>query len=240
MAARKRKVGSGKIKAQTIDAWSFSRWDTYISCPRKAYYQCIEKLKTSPNRAMKRGSEIHKSAEDFVKRKASELHPELIHFEDMIKELREHSHVIAEADWAFTKLWEPTGWFGDGTWCRARVDVAKWDHDTSELTIIDYKTGKPYPPKHEKQMELYGLAGLIMYPEATKVQVEMWYTDQAEVHDLVFACEDQDRLTELWEQRTEKMLSDTEFCPTPGRPQPCGWCDFAASKGGPCQSEKPE
>jgi len=56
-----------------ITAWSFSRWNTYEQCPRKAKYQIIDRMPIEQNDAMRRGSIIHILAEMYVKNNLSSL-----------------------------------------------------------------------------------------------------------------------------------------------------------------------
>lgn len=215
-----------------ITQWSYSRWKTYSECPRKAKYQYIDKMRTPSSPAMDRGTAIHKSAEDYVKKEVARLAPELKHFKAPFKNLRDNG-ARAEGELAFTSNWTPTGWFSSDCWVRVKVDALLVT--TSELVVVDYKTGKKYDD-HIQQLSLYALAGLVVNPLVDKVRTQDWYLDiapPANVLEEVFKRSDESGLKKQWAKLSKPMLSDTKFAPLPSRS--CLWCPFSKAKGGPCE-----
>lgn len=215
---------------QQITAWSFSRFQTYASCPAKAKYKFIDKLQEPPNDAMARGTAIHKLAEDYTRaKKPGQIPTELIKFEDQFIELNK-SKPLVEQEWAFTQDWQPTGWFAKDTWVRVKVDAACLEDDT--LYVIDHKTGKE-KDDHKEQLSIYGVAGLIQFPLVQIVSAQLWYLDSGVQTPHEFSRKELPALKKDWEKQTKAMLTDTRFSPKPSNA--CRWCAFSKEKGGPCR-----
>ena len=70
------------IPIKPLTSWSFSRYQDYKSCPAKAKYKHIDKLKEPPSPAMERGAAIHNLCEQYVRGTLAKLPPELKLFKD--------------------------------------------------------------------------------------------------------------------------------------------------------------
>lgn len=243
-----------KSYAQKITAWSFSRWNDYNSCPRKAMYKHVMKMKEPGSAAMDRGTAIHKLAEDYVKGTVPRLPAELKLFDAFMKKMKakykkERGTMIVEDNWAFDGAWGPSRW-DDWANCVVRIKLDLAYSEGTTLHIVDYKTGKFSEYKNEEykaQQELYALAGLLRFPTAETVLPQLAYLDQGFSYprpanptsgfegdpEFVFTRKDEPRLIKVWGQRTKKMLADTTFKPTPGNA--CTYCHFRKNNGGPCQ-----
>jgi RecB family exonuclease len=113
-------------------------------------------------------------------------------------------------------------------------------HNT--LVVIDHKTGSMRDERkaeYMEQLELYGLAGLIKFPDIDIVSPRLWYLDHGIVYpdpveeELEFTQKDKPRLIKMWDKRTKPMLNDTTYTPKPNHG--CQWCDFSSAKGGACK-----
>jgi CRISPR/Cas system-associated exonuclease Cas4 (RecB family) len=241
-----------------IEAWSWSRYNDYRKCPALAGYKYVTKPELPPGEgspAMDRGTGIHQIAQAFAskevpaidKRDGDRLKPfkariaaaakgtmpkELASFRKEFNELRKIVPLV-EQEWAFNNRWQPVGWFGAEAWCRVKVDAHHHNTKDSILPIIDHKTGKVYEEDGRLQMELYGVAGLIKYPDVKVVHSQLWYLDQGEKAEHEFKREDLPKLQNLWTERTKAMLSDTKFATRPG--YYCRWCEYSADNLGPCK-----
>jgi hypothetical protein len=224
------------MSAQPITAWSFSRWTTYESCPLKAKFLYVDKLKEPDSSAQARGTAIHKLAEDYTTGKIKTLPGELKAFATEFKKLRGLKPQV-ELQWAFTSSWSPTGWFDKNAWCRIKLDVLVMKH--GQYVLVDHKTGRQYP-EHIEQLELYALGGFCSISEAQEIEAQDWYLDVEKLtkgQDRILG-EDfkRDQLTELkdlWASRTRAMLLDLRFDPKPS--DKCRFCHFRKVNGGPCQ-----
>lgn len=229
---------------QTITAWSYSRWNTYEQCPRKAKYQIIDRKKVAQNAAMKRGADIHSMAEQYVKGRMPALPKELELFDDEFHQLAElysggELQVDAEGQWAFKSDWTTCDWFGKATWLRLVVDLAVYNEADNRLTIIDYKTGK-IREGYDDQLKLYAGAAFAKYPNLEEVKTELWYLDQGEIiggnddtGEGIYGPEEGDKFISYWTKKVKPMMVDKTFAPRPSAL--CRWCDFSQEKGGPCE-----
>lgn len=228
------KAAAGPTK---ITAWSFSRLNDYRKCPKLAFYKHVKKLKEPGSPAMTRGSDIHEQGQVFANKNArTKCPPELATFEQEFRVLQKNKlTLIVEQQWCFTKDWTPTGWFDPDAWCRQIVDAGYIRKEDNVLVIIDYKTGK-LNEAHLQQLDLYALAGLLMYPDVAGVEVQLWYLDQGvqwPEKTTIYTAKDIPALKKKWNAEVKPMLADGTFRERPGKA--CTWCHFSKGKGGPCK-----
>ncbi len=231
------------IPIQKIESWSFSRYNVYKSCPKKAYYKFILKLKEPQSPQMERGETIHKLAEDFVKGHLKKLPNELSLFTEEFKPLKAQKVKYVEESWTFRKDWTETAWNDwKGAWLRVKLDVAYHNTQHNVLVPIDYKTGRYSDYKaeeYEEQLQLYGLASLKKFPTVDAVSPRLWYLDEGiihpnpEVEEILYERKDEAYLDNLWMSKTKAMLSDTVFKEKPGNA--CTYCYFKKANSGPCK-----
>ena len=232
-----------------IKAWSFSRYNTYKQCPLKAKLQFIDKIVAPPSEPMARGSKIHDIAEQYLTLPARRLVPdELIMFANLFRTLRKKARqisttMIVEEMWCFRKDWTETHTKDySGCWLRVKLDTA-WFEDKETMIVNDWKTGK-YRPDNQgdymEQLELYALAALLKFPEVEVVKPRLSYIDHGITYPDVpiqYTREGLPVLQEMWEERTEPMLNDTDFSPRPN--MFCNWCHYRKSNkadgGGQCK-----
>lgn len=237
------------FKAKTIPrltSWSYSRYNDWRSCPLKAKYKHIDKLKEPGSPAMDRGNKIHKDAEAFIKGLLAKLPAELMLFKDEFKALKalykkKARPMIVEDNWAFTKDWTETRWDDwVGCWVRIKLDCAHYVAD-GVMVVTDWKSGKISSYKtmeYMEQLELYALAALLLYPHLEEVQVRIGWTDAGEMYPkdapARYFPTDAKRLLKEWNGRVKPMMADTKFVPKPNND--CRWCFFGEAgkaKGGP-------
>lgn len=207
-----------------IDAWSYSRVQTFRSCKRKALLLHGGSAKSRPkiaepeSPAMERGKQVHAEAEQYLQAGGNGLALRDKVWKDWlgeVKELREHGYE-PEQRFAFDKKWYPLeDYFHRTTWMRAALDAVCIDGDGA--IVIDFKTGKEYPD-HEEQAELYALTVFEAYPEVNDLLVEFWYLDQKHVTPYAFTrVDDHLELYEKWHAIGKEVTSETEFAPSPGK-----------------------
>ena len=247
-----------------ITAWSYSRLNTYDTCPAKAKFNIVQKIKEPGNETMSRGSRVHDLAAAFVSRKmprisdensrwtkelkaattAKRVPEELETFEYEFLALRKEKTVLVEQEWAFDREWRKVGWFDGRVFLRIKVDVhylevtkARGAANQTTVHVKDYKTGKE-SESHALQRSLYALGALLVYPDAAKVDISHWYLDQGkESKKSVWTAADLPALQKEWLDRVTPMLRDTTFAPTPSRA--CAWCFYRNENkeagGGQCE-----
>ena len=127
-----------------IPAWSHSTLKTFESCAYRSYIAKVKRIQEDFGPAAKRGSDIHKIAEDYVRGQILEFPSDLKKFKSKYEELRKlftADKVEVEGDWGFTIDWEPCAWMAPDVWARIKLDAIVHETDTS-ARVIDYKTGK--------------------------------------------------------------------------------------------------
>lgn len=247
--ARKRKSTTGRQRARVgvrgaaglLVAWSFSRWNTYAQCPKKAFYKFVEKRDEEQNDAMKRGETIHDLSYRYARGKIARCPAPLRLFAKEFLVLRKAWKskalgTFAEGQWAFDKQWQETTYYAEPgkpvPWVRVSADFGVCDQLAKHIRVIDFKTGK-IRKEHDLQLELYALAAFKKFPWVQTVNAELWYLDQGEVAEIPYARdEDEATLQTVWQKRTERMLRDKRFACKPS--VLCKWCTFSEEKGGPC------
>lgn len=217
--------------SKQIEQWSYSRYNDYATCPAKAKYKHIDKIKEPANPAMERGSLIHKEAEIYVEAQQDRMPTSLTKCQDYFDELADADLVFTERKMAMTRDWRITDFFAKDCWVRMILDLMFKIDDT--LVIVDYKTGRQRP-EHRNQLSLYAIAGFAEFGDDIKeVDAEIWYLDHGERMDDTYTREDIPWVMRKWEEDTTPMLSDVRFAPRPGHY--CRWCHFRKDNGGPCE-----
>ena len=231
--------------SKTIKAGSHSRLVVFESCKFRAKLAYLDKIPEPPRplppgkteHANDRGTRIHLAAEKFVEG-GVELIQELKSFEPELTQLRDlhkEGKVSLEGEWAYTDKWDPVAWMSYTAWMRIKLDAMvhmspKWG------VVIDYKSGKRFGNeiKHAEQMQLYQLGAFIRYPKMEKVTVELWYTDQDEIHSQEYRRDQGLRYVAGVEKRMMAMTTETEFKPNPNA-YTCRWCPYGPKGTGHCQ-----
>lgn len=227
----------------TISAWSFSRLvEDYEACPYKAYQLYIVKRPKPPRDDVEseqrrlRGIAVHEASENYIRGITADLIPELATRADKFNEYRayfEEGKAVVEQEWAFTRDWEPTGWFDKDCWHRAKLDVFV---NLGNVGIVDdVKTGKKFGNeiKHAQQGQLYGIDVFMRYPDIDKIKVRFTYVDQPPKQDTerVYDRATLMRLLPTWNKRALKMTTATEFPAKPSKIA-CRFCPYGPNNGG--------
>ena len=86
--------------SEKINQWSYSRLATFESCPKKAHFAYVRRIKEPGNKAMDRGKNIHTMCEDYIRGRYETIPKELADFEeafDVLKDLHLKGYVTCEA-----------------------------------------------------------------------------------------------------------------------------------------------
>ncbi len=186
---------------------------------------------------MQRGSKVHEDLANYISGKTDVFPREVVdkRLWQEVTDLREAGAWV-EQQWAFTKDWVPTEWFGYDAWVRMVVDAMYMTED-GELHIIDWKTGR-IRDHHEDQVSLYTIGGFAMFDTVDKIRVRLLYTDSGDEKPddaLVYARDDEDHraMLKFWQNRVKPMMTDKLFPARPGNY--CRWCHYRANNNGPCE-----
>lgn len=229
---------------------SFSRIDTYRTCPRMFRYRYVDRLPGKPAPALSFGTSIHEALERFYDRKLPEEPSE----EELVGFLYDvwDSSGFREVDRT-----EQTRWYRQGqqvlrryhrrvtgsyrlpvateAWFELPFDDAvvvgsidRVDDDDGVLRVVDYKTNKRVKDrdrvKRSLQLSIYALACEHLYGELPgTVSLDFVVAGREIVVDV-----DQLDLDEARRAVHEvaEAVRQQEYEPTPMRL--CDWCDFQA------------
>lgn len=228
-------------------AWSYSRLQVYRECPKKFYYKFIMRLVEPQGEAAGRGQEIHELFEFFLRgggvRFKERVHKDCLKWLEHTRDLKP----IVEEGYAFDQSWQRTEYFAKNVACRVKMDLFyklsstpkksphKYEGKLPIAITLDFKTGKIDPEKHQEQLKLYALSGLLILPEVHSVHTGVWYVDH-EDKPRFMAEFDRSQLSMLkryWESETKRLLKDRSYKATPS--STCSWCAFSCHKKGPCK-----
>lgn len=221
--------------------WTISALKDFETCPAKYQWSYLfdaddwRKLgyKVVPSRdspAMTRGTEVHDTCEQFLLGKRPDLHVEIGPAWAMQVRGLKALGAVPEQMWEFDCDWHQPG--EQPLWLRMKID-AHYQFSKDSLSVIDFKTGKPYAANME-QVEVYALGAFAKFDSINTVVGELWYFDSEEPDEKTFHRKDAPKLARKWEQRAGKMLEAKEYPPKINRF--CNWCPYNGNKGGPCKA----
>lgn len=216
-----------------VTSWSYSRLDKYESCAYSIYLTSVEKAPRVDNEAAVRGQKLHDMAEQFVDGTLDELPKELAkHYKQSFYSLADKyqkGKVSLEGEWGITTNWEPTGWLEDDTWGRIKLDAFVEESPTSGR-VIDYKSGKPYPIKHNQQGQIYAITAFIYYPQMEYLETEFWYLDKTPQPAINRYTREQAMMfLPKWDERAKRLTMARHFPPSPSVKN-CRFCDHAKTE----------
>lgn len=228
-------------RATRFTSWSFSRYADYRKCPLRAKLKHLDKIPEPQNPAAARGQDIGERLDKYLKRQTPTLPVECKPLKAEYAFLRKQKNNFVEEMWGFNQDWEVVPWNDwNNCWLRVKVDVGYQDLKENILHVIDNKTGK-YKPEEQsaytEQLELYTVAGIVMFPTANEVHTRLYYSDHGIQHPIegpmIYSAKDAVKLRKTWTKRVQPMFNDTRFAPLPGRH--CSWCPYSKNKGGQCK-----
>lgn len=222
-----------------LTAWSYSRLETYETCPHQANLKFRIKAPEHPRPSVPgqaeapniRGSRIHELSEHVIEMFTAKIPNELRHFVpeyERLQKLYQEGRVISEEDWYFDEDWTPLPQdaYHQDIWLRVKIDILVW-LNPHWLAVIDGKTGKRRfnEIKHGEQTQLYQLATFLRFKEAERVDTELWYFDIPELIHAPYTRAQGLKYFRRWDNRARMLTSDTKFEPRPSIHH-CKFCPF--------------
>ncbi len=204
--------------------WSYSSWSTMDQCPQKYYRRYVLREADKQSYAAARGEDIHAKAEHYLLGNITGMPKPLAAFSSEFKALKEAQPRV-EAWLSVDAKWAPAD--KDTSWC-----VGKTDADVvvgTEMTVIDFKSGKVYPDKHALQGSLYAALASAL-PTVKTVHVEFWYLDKNELLQWDYTAKDLKKERDEWVERGQVMQATTTFPAVPS--YLCKWCPYSTVHGG--------
>lgn len=231
--------------------FSYSRFDTYLSCPSKYYYSYIQKEPRQFGPAATLGNIIHSTLEntlnslepiDFraLKQEYIKNIPEWDPDQQISRDLIDAGHVMIDEfydqnmDKTFNIYEKELGFnFVIGSYSINgfidRVDIID-----NRVNIVDYKTGKwevsAKDVPSNLQLGIYALAASLIFPEK-EIYAELYYLRSGRKKGHLFSSDDIDSVKVRLIDTAKKIVDDTNFLPT-DQHRICSYCDHA--KSGAC------
>jgi CRISPR/Cas system-associated exonuclease Cas4 (RecB family) len=221
--------------------WSYSRWEVFDKCRARYEYQFLQKLPQPEAPALQRGIRVHEEGEEYLDGTRKRLPASYAQFNDEMRAIKKLK-ASAEGSYAFTKSWQttsPTDW--SNCWLRIKIDAEVVNAD--EVTLVDFKTGKPWPKATEAQSELYAVGAFLKFPDADTITVEFWYLDSGEVVPYVYTRKQFTVAKKKWAARGREVIAARQFPPT-NNGYNCKYCPFRSDaklgngQPGPCDAWK--
>jgi hypothetical protein len=214
------------------NAKSYTQYSMYKQCPRKYKLRYIDKVPdTRPkNQAASRGTMMHDSVEQFFLRKTEYLAPEVAKYKQRFFLLRENYDCVPEEKFCFTAEWEPTDWDSEDGYLRGVIDLKYVDNNA--VNMLEWKSGKVWDD-HIEQRNLYGMAALLLHPEADKAKVTNFYFDKDKEIEQLYSKAALVMYKDVWSKRIDHMDAKQPYTPFPGFW--CRWCPYSKKAGGPCE-----
>ncbi len=203
-------------------AHSYSSLKQFDNCPKQYYMQRISReVKQLPGEASMYGERIHEQFENRLQ-KHTQLPEESAQYERLCKAWEDMpGELFGEQELTLNKNLQPTGWWDDDAWLRAKLDTLVLN---GELAVVgDWKTGKHRPDF--SQLALFALQTFKHYPDVNKVQAAFVWLKTEQIDTRTYTRADE---PELWEAllgriaRIEHALEQNNW---PVRPSGlCPWC----------------
>ena len=219
-------------------AWSYSAVTNWKNCPLKRKYNWIDKLPEPESEAQRRGGELHAVMANYVNTGRGVVDAV---WKPTLDNMRNHA-ARTEMQQAFTVGWEPCEWFSSSAWVRMIFDSIYRDNATDTVEIDDWKTGK-VSGDHIRQLRLYALGGLMLYPYAKECAARMRYVDLGPEKTVMYVA-GRRAIVDLkheFAQFAQPFLDDDIY---PAKPGPLCWasktstykgCPYSKTNGGPCK-----
>jgi hypothetical protein len=217
--------------------YSYSRIATYSQCPLKFKFSYIDMVQVDslPSPAMERGTEIHKTIEDYILGETEQLHPD-IHktYGQFFMGLRANFECFPEEKMGATREFEPCDYDDPDVYIRGIIDLRiRPKPEINDIpTVYDHKTGKIYQD-HVAQRAFYGILALINVPDIEHIRVTNIYVDLVKIASTdYYRGMLGDMIALLVKDKIEMIERDEYF---PANPSfSCRWCKFSKHNGGPC------
>lgn len=214
--------------------WSFSKWETYFTCPAKYRFRYLDKLPEPQSKAAARGTDMHALAENYILGKHDDLswlkNKAII---PVLNDFRHHTNGDRHMEYklSFDVEWDQCGHKADNVACVGVLDAVRVQDGV--VHIAEWKSGKP-KETHADQRKLYALFGLRRWLGVEEVRATTYYFDDTSPAQrlVASAATAEDKLRALWNGRVETMQNDKIMAPKAN--DGCYWCAYSKKKGGPC------
>lgn len=206
-----------------IIAWSHSRVNSYLTCPRKMYEESIAKnYPFQKSEASEWGNKVHKALELRLSMGAqlpanmAQYESRAASFENLAKQMGANIHT--ELALAVNQALKPCDWKDwDNCWGRCALDLALIHPTKPEAVAADWKTGRK--KSDDKQLALQAAMLFRHYPHVMKVSSTfVWLKEGGQMEPLVFLREQEPRLWKQYLPIVRDMTDAATFGKWPAKP----------------------
>ena len=187
--------------SKPVIAWSHSRVNAYLTCPRRMYEVTISKaFQDTFGPEADWGKKVHKALERRLTLGA-ELPSNMVQYEEQAKMVegmhkRIGGQLLCEQQMAVTQTLKPCGWFDKLTWGRCITDVTLVNTERGCAIAIDWKTGKV--KDDDRQLALQAAFIFRHYPTVDRVMSAFcWLKEGGKMVHVGFVRANE---TRLWKQ----------------------------------------
>lgn len=223
-------------------AKSYTQYSMYKDCPRKYKLRYLDKVPdTRPKQAgAVRGTNIHDHIEHYFDGTEPNLPAQVApKLKQELFTIKNNYEVRPEEKFCFNKNWELVDWDAEDGMLRGVIDLI-YLLDEKTVKIEEWKSGRIYPD-HPDQRGLYGMASLIIHPQAEACHVHTRYLDQKlteekenEIAKGTYTQTANIMAKAVWEERLNRMDDPSQpYIPMPSFK--CRWCPYSKPNGGPCE-----
>lgn len=206
-------------------AYSPTKIDTYLTCPRQYQAKYITKeviFQPTPHTVF--GDEVHKAIDVYFK--TGLIHDYLRPIESILAKCRQ-LQLGSETKFACTSKVTPTTFFAKNAHLHCIIDVLLANQDQSIILAIDWKTGKKRPATTQRDVIRTCLQA--SFPNTKEIHTLFVYLMTGEVDYATYAIDDRTALMDLNNKIANIVQSDkTGNYPT----NPSGlckqWCDVVS------------
>ena len=210
-----------------MTAWSYSSISTFKQCPKKYYHLKVAKdVKDTGSEAMLYGNQVHKAAEDFIK-KGTPIPKKFEYLNPIVNSLNSIEG-DKHCELRFGVVYDgekhtPTTFFAEDVWYRGIADLVIVNEDKAFL--IDYKTGKNAKYADTAQLDMLAAATFTHFPEVTHIKSALAYVVSNEFIKKNHTRDEQELLYTTFDGPLEALAAAEEHDVWNAISSPlCGWC----------------
>jgi CRISPR/Cas system-associated exonuclease Cas4 (RecB family) len=224
--------------SKTLMPLSFSRLNTFETCPAKFDYLYVTKnVKDQDNEFTIYGTRVHDALERYgrAKVKSDAAAQAIGALDDATPDITKHYPIVDRiASLGGTQLFEqqmaidgdkrPCDWFGPSVWIRGIADVLVVNGDRA--WCLDWKTGKP--KSDPTQLQLFAALVFAHYPAVNEVRTSFIWLNHDDATNATYSRAMESNLWLALGPRFERVQHTVDLGVFPARPS--GLCRYCPAK----------
>lgn len=203
---------------------SYSRINTFQTCPRKFEYLYVEKtVQDEGSAATDYGTRVHASLEQYgLTGDESYLTDETRKHKALVDRIRNRpGERFFEQKMAVNADRQPCDWYADDVWLRAILDVLVIDG--GKAMIFDWKTGKP--KNSTLQLLLFSAMTMAHHEQVEKAKAAFIWLGHDKHTPMSFHREELPRMFDILDRQANAIDKSVDSGLFPASPGPlCNWC----------------